>query len=390
MASNAAPSRRAFVTGLGAAAVTTGLARAQTPSAATAAPPTVITNPPRQWDTSAPPEIYPDPDIVVIDGVSTHYLVGLSAIHRVEDRLPVGRGAGLECRRAIRRVQRHQGQHPVSLYLGDRRGHAVPQSVLQQQRQQLRFPGAPDLLQGFFRRVVRWELDGSMKVIADSFDGKLLNSPNDLVPHPDGSIWFTDPPYGTSFRRAPDVTGGPAIRTASIPPSADIGGGHRRMKREAPVALSLGSEQPARCRGARGPGCRPERHLLLARLQDAVPDQHRPRAGRRHAAARAPSSPSTCKAQSRQWRFHRLMVDGVHCGPDGMRADGLGNFWCSSNAPLGYSGVLVLQPAGKLIGRIRLPEVCANLFAGPKRDSCSCARASRSTWCTSTQGAAPG
>ena len=64
-----------------------------------------------------------------------------------------------------------------------------------------------------------------------------------------------------------------------------------------------------------------------------------------------------------------MTVDGVHCGPDGMRADVFGNLWCSSNAPLGYAGVLVYNAQGKLIGRIRLPEVCANLcFGGPKRN----------------------
>ena len=51
----------------------------------------------------------------------------------------------------------------------------------------------------FNRRVVRWEHDGTLKVIADSYQGKPLNSPNDLVPHPDGSIWFTDPPYGDTL-----------------------------------------------------------------------------------------------------------------------------------------------------------------------------------------------
>jgi gluconolactonase len=67
--------------------------------------------------------------------------------------------------------------------------------------------------------------------------------------------------------------------------------------------------------------------------------------------------------------FTDMMADGVKCGPDGMRADVGGNLWCSSNAPLGYAGVLVFNPAGKLIGRIRLPEVCANpCFGGPKRD----------------------
>jgi len=63
------------------------------------------------------------------------------------------------------------------------------------------------------------------------------------------------------------------------------------------------------------------------------------------------------------------MVDGVHCGPDGMRADRASNIWAGSTSILGYSGVTIWNPAGKLIGRIRLPEVCPNLcFAGPKRD----------------------
>ena len=51
------------------------------------------------------------------------------------------------------------------------------------------------------RRVVRYEHDGSVTVIADSLDGKALNSPNDVVPHPDGSYWFTDPPFGGAALR---------------------------------------------------------------------------------------------------------------------------------------------------------------------------------------------
>ena len=66
-----------------------------------------------------------------------------------------------------------------------------------------------------------------------------------------------------------------------------------------------------------------------------------------------------------------FMVDGVKCGPDGVRADVEGNLWVSSNAgrAVGYSGVTVWNPEGKLIGRIRLPEVCGNVcFGGPKRN----------------------
>ena len=49
------------------------------------------------------------------------------------------------------------------------------------------------------QRVIRWEHDGSMTVLADSYNGKPFNSPNDVVVHEDGGIWFTDPPYGSWF-----------------------------------------------------------------------------------------------------------------------------------------------------------------------------------------------
>ena len=70
-------------------------------------------------------------------------------------------------------------------------------------------------------------------------------------------------------------------------------------------------------------------------------------------------------------RFSDFMIDGVKCGPDGVRCDVSGNLWCASNAgrAVGYNGVTVWTPQGKLLGRIRLPEVCANIcFGGPKRN----------------------
>jgi gluconolactonase len=92
--------------------------------------------------------------------------------------------------------------------------------------------------------------------------------------------------------------------------------------------------------------------------------------------------------------FSDFMIDGVKCGPDGARCDVDGNVWVSSNAgrAVGYSGVTVWNPAGKLIGRIRLPEVCGNIcFGGPKRNRLFMA-ASQSLYAlyTATQGAAPG
>ena len=92
--------------------------------------------------------------------------------------------------------------------------------------------------------------------------------------------------------------------------------------------------------------------------------------------------------------FSDIMVDGVKCGPDGVRGDVHGNLWCSSNAGrgVGYSGVTVWTPEGKLIGRIRLPEGCGNVcFGGPKRNRLFMA-ASQSIYAlyVDTQGASPG
>jgi len=90
--------------------------------------------------------------------------------------------------------------------------------------------------------------------------------------------------------------------------------------------------------------------------------------------------------------FSDMVIDGVHCGPDGLRADVDGNLWCSSNAVLGYSGVVVLAPDATPIGRLRLPEVVSNVcFGGPKRNRLFMT-GSQSIYVlqVQTQGAAPG
>jgi gluconolactonase len=86
------------------------------------------------------------------------------------------------------------------------------------------------------RRVVRYELDGSVTVIADSYNGKRLNSPNDIVAHPDGSIWFTDPPYGGQlYEGAPDAPGGPSNAAGHLNPRLGQPGGFVAAKRELPT-----------------------------------------------------------------------------------------------------------------------------------------------------------
>ena len=91
--------------------------------------------------------------------------------------------------------------------------------------------------------------------------------------------------------------------------------------------------------------------------------------------------------------FSDCMVNGIKCGPDGLRTDVFGNVWAASNAGrnLGYSGVTVWNPDGKLLGRIRIPEVVGNVtFGGPKRNRLFMA-GSQSLYAvyTGVQGSAP-
>jgi gluconolactonase len=111
------------------------------------------------------------------------------------------------------------------------------------------FQGRLISCEDFTRRVVRWEHDGTMTVIANSYDGKPLNSPNGVAPHPDGSIWFTDPGYGDSLAEGhPDEAGGPTNphrRTGRL----------RNRRAQAGITnqhLSLGPERQARSDGLRG------------------------------------------------------------------------------------------------------------------------------------------
>ena len=239
------------------------------------------------------------------------------------------------------------------------------------------------------RRVVRYEHDGSVTVIADSYQGKRLNSPNDVACHIDGSYWFSDPPYGGQiYEGMPDAPGGPGNKQGRLNAKVGQPAGSGVLKRELSNNIyRVDPERPHRHGDQRG-GVRrySERRVFFTGLQTALRLQ--PRFGV-HVRCRRQAPQVTNQRQ-----FADFMVDAVRCGTDGVRTDVFGNLWASSNAGLnvGYSGVTVWNPDGKLIGRIRLPEVCANIcFGGPKRNRLFMA-AGQSLYAvyTNTQGSSPG
>lgn len=226
------------------------------------------------------------------------------------------------------------------------------------------------------RRVVRYEHDGSATVIAERYDGKRLNSPNDIACHPDGSYWFTDPPYGGQlFEGQPDAAGGPSNQRGRLNPRLGLPPGAGQFKRELPTGIYradpsgrvdlVASEEL--CPDPNGIAFSPD-HKKLYVVSFAKGPGDTIAGGNRSIYAFDVTPGNTL---GKPTLFSDCMIDGVKCAPDGLRVDVEGNVWSASNAgrAVGYNGVNCWNPQGKLIGRIRLPEVCSNItFGGPKRN----------------------
>jgi gluconolactonase len=361
------------------------------------APATVISNPPRDWRPGHP-SIYPDPDVIVMDPSFNQLRRTIAPIQRVWTGSIWAEGPAWSS----------QGQYLVFSdvsgnvqyrYLWDNgRVSVFRRPSYNSNGNSFDYQGRQLSTEDFFRRVVRWEHDGTQTVIADSFEGKPLNSPNDLVPHPDGSIWFTDPPYGASLPEGhPDEAGGPTNPQGLLnprigAPNAGALGGRKRelstnVYRWDPSGKLEAVITEDRLPDPNGLCFSPDHKTLYVVSSGKGPGDAGP-GGMRVIYAFDIDGTSA----SNQRLFTDMTLDGVKCGPDGLRTDVAGNVWCSANGPLGYAGVFVFNPAGKLIGRIRLPEVCANVaFGGPKRDRLfMCGSQSLYVLQLQIQGAAPG
>jgi gluconolactonase len=363
-------------------------------------PPTTVSSPPRAWGPGAPPNVYfPDPDVVAADPIFNSYIQGNAPIQRLWT-------GALWCEGPAWNAQ---GRYLVWSDIPNNRqyrwleddGHV---SVFRMPSNNSNgntfdFQGRQLSCEHLTRRVVRYELDGSVTVIADAFQGKRLNSPNDVVPHTDGSIWFTDPPYGGQlYEGQPDAPGGPSNTGGRLNPRVGQPAEQGSARRELPTQVYRWD---------------PSGRLDVVVANDQVPDPNglcfSPDHKKLYVISTGKGPGDTGPGgQGDVWAFdvrsdnglenmQRLtdcVVDGVKCGPDGIRADVDGNLWMSSNAgrSVGYSGVTVWTPAGQLLGRIRIPEVVGNLtFGGPKRNRLFMA-GSQSLYAlyVGTQGAAPG
>ena len=188
------------------------------------------------------------------------------------------------------------------------------------------------------QRLTRTEYDGTMTVLAERFDGKQLTGPNDVVVKSDGSIWFSD--NGAGIRG--NYLGHKA--TPELPYRV-----YRIDGRTGEIGIAVGDmERP------NGLAFSPdERRLYVVdtpggpktvHVYDVVDD-------------------GTCAVNG------RVFFDAMPGYADGIRCDIEGNVWCGFSGGEAEDGVAVFAPDGALIGRILLPERCANLcFGGLKRN----------------------
>ncbi len=193
------------------------------------------------------------------------------------------------------------------------------------------------------RRVTRTEYDGRITVLMDSFQGKRLNAPNDVVVHPDGHIWFTDPGYGILV----NYEGHKAafeLPTYVYRLNPDTG--------EATVVAG-GIEKP------NGLCFSPDYHRLYITDTGA---SHKP-GHPRHILVYDVVDGARLENGRVFFDMGPAMADGIRCDIDG-------NIWSSAGwAGEGHDGVHVISPEGRLIGKIHLPEAVSNLcFGGTKRN----------------------
>ena len=355
---------------------------------ASAVPPSTVSTPPRNFSSDAPPAPYPDPDVLLVDPAFNALRVFNSPIRRLWTGALWSEGPAWSSQGRYLVWSDIPNNRQLRWLQDDGRVSVLRQPSNNSNGNTFDFQGRQLSCEHLLRRVVRYEHDGTVTVIASAYDGKPLNSPNDVAPHPDGSYWFTDPPFGGGlYEGTPDAAGGPSNRDGRLRPSVGQPVGIGSARRELPTnvyRVDASGRMAIAIDADSLPG--PPNGLAFS------PDYKKiyvVSAGNLHVGDVASNGRVSGVKQ-----FAELTVDGVACRTDGLRVDVFGNLWCSSNAGLavGYNGVTVWNAAGVLIGRIRLPEVCANLaFGGPKRNRLFMT-ASQSLYAlyVNTQGAAPG
>ena len=283
-----------------------------------------------------PSERYPDPAVEALDPAFNKYRIALGAVERLWTGSRWGEGPVYfgDTRCLVwsdlpndRLLRWEEETGAVSTF---RRGNNTNGNTRDRQ-------GRLVSCEHDSRRVTRTEYDGTITVVADRFEGRRLNSPNDVVVKSDGSIWFTDPAFGimANYEGHVDVQ--------ELPTNVyRVDGKDGRI-----TVVAEGINQP------NGLAFSPDEKLLYIVESRAEPRQL-----------------LAYDVQDDRLANRRVFIKCDHGEtPDGFRVDVDGNLWCGWGMSPELDGVRVFDKTGKPIGHIHLPERCANLcFGGPKRN----------------------
>jgi gluconolactonase len=301
----------------------------------------------RDWSGQNPVR-YPDPDIVVLDKSFAKYKIGNTPIQRLHTGTLWAEGCAWN----------GQGRYLVwSDIPNDRQlrwleedGHVsiFRKPAHYSNGNTFDYEGRQLSCEHNTRRVARYEHNGKVTVIADKWQGKRLNAPNDIVVHPDGAIWFTDPGYG--------IVGNYEGHTDKLEIKEAIyrvDGKTLKMDKVAddmykPNGLCFSPDYKKLYICDTGSSHYPEAPKNI-RVYDVVDS----------------------KSLKNGKQFVSMDMPGKGAGQaDGLRADVDGNIWVGAGwVGSGYDGVHVFSPGGQRIGMILLPEMCANVcFGGTRRN----------------------
>ena len=296
----------------------------------------------RDW-TGRSPTRYPDPDIVVLDKRFAKYKLGNTPIQRLHTGTlwaegPAWSGVG-------KYLVWSDIPNNVQLRLLSEDGHV---SVFRNPAgnsngNTFDFEGRQISCEHGTRRVVRYENDGSVTILAEEWEGKPLNAPNDVVVHPDGGIWFTDPGYGSMMSY--EGTKGPLHIKEAVYRIEPKTGTMAKVTDELQKPNGLCFSPDYKKLYVADTGAPAPKPIQVFDVADGT-------------------------KLGKGKLFASMELNGKQGGSDGIRADVDGNIWASAGwAGEGYDGVHVFAPDGARIGHIVLPEICSNVcFGGPKRN----------------------
>ncbi|MCA9035996.1 MAG: SMP-30/gluconolactonase/LRE family protein [Planctomycetaceae bacterium] len=315
-----------------------------------------------EYAADAPPVRYPDPRLIKLDDRFSKLILGNTPVQRIYHSKNMLWAEGPAWNAVGRYLLWSDIPNNVQHRWLEEDGHV---SVMRNPANNSNgntfdFQGRQISFEHLTRSVVRYEHDGTRQVLANSFEGKSLNAPNDGAVHPNGDIWFTDPGYGglMDYEGALADTGSvqPYQKEAVYRIDASTGKLHQ---------MTVDINKP------NGLCFSPDYRKLYVADTGA---SHYPNARKEIKVWDIVGEKSLANGRT----FASMMMEGSGSEPgpvggfaDGIRADIHGNIWASAGwVGAGYDGVHVFAAEdGVRIGQILLPEICSNVcFGGTKRN----------------------